>query len=281
MTLDGELLAERNQRLAAMNQQQQAAVDQFGDGLPWQADHYEAAIRSELRRGCDAFLRAGRYLVVARECATHGEWDGMLRRLAVSQPQAHRMIEVARRMAALPNHSRANDLVAAAGSSSKLIELLSLPESQFAELASEGATGDLELDDLADMTRDELRAAVRRARAEVEARDGDIDDLKRERAQARREWVALAPDKRVEKLRKAVRSAADAALMPLSPHDPNAGLHGAIRTLLEDEDAAQVDHGQYLAALFSELIGTVCLVRDSLPVMVPVLEPRVPRPGKP
>lgn len=277
--LNGELLAERQKQVAVMNEHTRTVIEQFGDGLPWHPDHYEAEIRGELRRGCESFLRAGRYLVVARECAPHGEWQGMLARLGISQPQAHRMMEAARRIAALPNHSRANDLIAATGSQAKLIELLSLPEDQLTELATAGATGELEIDDLADMTRDELRAAVRKARDEVEARDEQIDTLKEERTRARREWVKTAPDAKVTKLRANVRAAADAVLAPLSLGDGGKGLHGAINALLEDEDAAQQDHASFLGGLFQELLGAVCVVRDNLPIDVPILEPRAPRIG--
>ncbi|HEL3182413.1 TPA: DUF3102 domain-containing protein, partial [Stenotrophomonas maltophilia] len=162
--LDTSNLAERSQELVTLGEHQSEVVDQFGDGLPWHPDHYENAIRSELRRGCEAFLRAGRYLVVARECAAHGEWVEMLQRLNLSQPQAHRMIEAARRMLLLPNHSHANDLIAATKSQSRLIELLSLPEEQFIELAEQGETGGLSLDDVETMSRAELRAAIRDAR---------------------------------------------------------------------------------------------------------------------
>lgn len=205
--LDDELLAERQQQLAVMNEHTRAVIDQFGDSLPWSPEHYETRIRDELKRGCEAFLRAGRYLVVARECATHGEWEGMLGRLGLSQPTAHRMIEAARRVASLSNHSRANDLTRAAGTSSKLIELLSLPEDQFAELAEEGETNGLALDDLEGMTRAELRAAVRDARADIEAKDEraakrerEIERLQKQVRQARRDRERATPDETAEQL---------------------------------------------------------------------------------
>lgn len=275
--LDEELLTERQQQLAAMNAHTHEVIERFGDGLPWQAEHYEAEIRSDLRRGCEAFLRAGRKLVVARECTTHGEWGGLLQRLGIEPRQAHRMMETARRLA---NRSRATDLLEAAGSTSKLIELLSLPEDQFAELANDGATGDLEIDDLAGMTRDDLRAAVRRARADLQERDNEISDLKTSRAQARREWVKSEPDAKVMKLRTSARLALDSMLAVLSTNDVSKGLHGAIMALIEDEDAGQQDHGDFLAGLFAEAIGSICALRDNLPVSVPILEPHVPKAGR-
>ncbi|WP_049485154.1 DUF3102 domain-containing protein, partial [Stenotrophomonas maltophilia] len=175
--LDAGKLAERNQELVTLGEHQSEVVDQFGDGLPWHPDHYENAIRSELRRGCEAFLRAGRYLVVARECAAHGEWQGMLERLSIEPRQAQRMMEAARRVAVLPNASTSTHLMAAAKSESKIIELLSLPEEQFAELAEKGETDGLSLDDVESMTVRELRAAIRDARADLDAKDQRINKL--------------------------------------------------------------------------------------------------------
>lgn len=175
--LDSDKLAERSQELVILGEHQIEVVDQFGDGLPWHPDHYENAIRSELHRGCEAFLRAGRYLVVARECAEHGEWQGMLERLGLGRDQASRMMEAARRVSALPNVAHAQHLIATTRNQSRLIELLSLPEEQFIELAEQGETGGLSLDDVETMSRAELRAAIRDARADLDAKDQRITKL--------------------------------------------------------------------------------------------------------
>ncbi|MGH8386155.1 MAG: hypothetical protein ACRESJ_11750, partial [Pseudomonas sp.] len=202
--LDADKLAERTQELVTLGEHQNEVVDQFGDGLPWHPDHYEAAIRGELRRGCEAFLRAGRYLVVARECAVHGEWYGLLDRLGLGQEQARRMIEAARRVACLPNPSHARDLMAATKSQSRLIELLSLPDEQFTKLATEGETKGLTLDDVEHMSRHELRSAIRDARANADAKDQRInklsDDLNKEHEKtlkAQRRWKAATPDEQL------------------------------------------------------------------------------------
>lgn len=153
-----------------------AIEEQFADGLPWHPAHYEAEIRRELRAGCEAFLRAGRLLLVARECAAHGEWYEILERLGLEREQARRMIEAARRVAGLSNRSTSSDLLAAVKNQSKLIELLSLPEDQFAELAETGATNGLSTDEVAKMGVRELRAAVRDLRADAEAKDRVLRD---------------------------------------------------------------------------------------------------------
>ena len=265
--MDHEKLAARHGELVEMTAQQQALVNEFGDGLPWHPDHYEAAIRGELRRGCDAFLRAGRYLIVARECAVHGEWAGILGRLGVEARQAQRMMEAARRVCALPNASRATQLVEAAGTQSKLIELLSLPEDQFAELAESGATGGLGLDDLADMTRDDLRAAVREARADLEAKDQRIgklsDDLNRaeeKAAKAQRKWKSGSPDDQQVTLEQRVVEGKHEILAAIGGE--KSGLAAALIELANHCNAHELDCSQFVGDVIGELLGAVRTVRD-------------------
>ena len=255
------------QQLETMRDRQMVLVDQFGDGLPWHPDHYEAAIRGELRRGCEAFLRAGRYLIVARECALHGEWSGLLQRLGVEARQAQRMMEAARRVSLLPNASTSTHLIQAAGSQSKLIELLSLPEDQFAELAEHGETGDLDINDVGQMTVAELRAAVREARADIDAKDQRInklsDDLNKEHdklAKAQRRWKAAPPDERLQILQHAVTDAESAIVAMLGTAKD--GLRNAVMALADHCDENSIDTGDFLGDVFGRLLNKVRDVRD-------------------
>lgn len=166
--LDGELLAQRDQQIAVMNQHQQQVIEQFGDGLPWSLEHYESEIRADIGRSAESFLRAGRRLLVARSCANHGEWGGMLQRLKLGDDTALHMMAWARQIGGVANPERVRDLTSAATTIGRMIELAKLPPEQFQELAEHGKTGELELDDVAVMSRDELRAAVREARIKLE-----------------------------------------------------------------------------------------------------------------
>ena len=263
----GKTLPEDAQQLEVLHARQSALVEQFGDGLPWHPDHYEAAIRGELRRGCESFLRAGRYLLVARECALHGEWSGLLERLGLESRQAQRMMEASRRVALLPNASRATHLIEAAGSQSKLIELLSLPEDQFDELAMQGMTGELALDDVESMTRDELRAAVREARADADAKDQRInklsDDLNKEHeklSKAQRKWKSATPDERLQILQHSVTDAETAIVAMLGTAKD--GLRNAVMALADHCDENSIDNTAFLGDVFGRLLNSVRAVRD-------------------
>ncbi|MCD7099092.1 hypothetical protein [Stenotrophomonas sp. MMGLT7] len=276
----GKTPADEAQQIEALRTHQLELVEKFGDGLPWQPEHYEAAIRSELHRGCEAFLRAGRYLLVARECALRGEWSGMLQRLGMEPRQAQRMMEAARRVAMLPNASTSTHLVAAVNNESKLIELLSLPEDQFAELAEVGETGDLALDDIVTMSVRELREQIRELRADVDAKDQRIsklsDDLNKEHekvSKANRRWKAADPDQQLIILKQSVTEAEQAVLLVLG--SDKTGLRAAFRALAahasdndQDNDAAI-----YLSDVIGRLLTAVRMVRDDeeLPISIPLV----------
>lgn len=203
----GMAIATNPQMEAARNERVEALVVQFGEGLPWHLAHYESEIRAAFRGGCALLIRAGSLLVVAKEAATHGEWAGILSRLGLEPSQASRMMEAARRINSLPNRATSQDFLEAAGTQSKLFELLSLPEKQFAELAETGETGELALDDVAKMTVRELRMALREAREDIRTkadraakREDEIAKLESNLRKARQFIKTATPTERAKKL---------------------------------------------------------------------------------
>ncbi len=274
----GEVItqAEQDQRQteARYNERRELAIAEFGDGLPWSLEHYEAEIRGEMRRGCESFLRAGRYLVVARECAAHGEWAGMLDRLGVAPRQALRMMEAAKRIAAIPNRSRATDLIAATGTQSKLIELLSLSDDEFEELAMGGSTANLTTDAIARMTRDELRAAVRDARGDIDAKDTraanqerEIESLRKQLSKAKHEANRATPDQTAELLRSKCQAAAFQCRADISYQgDDASSLFERFRALRAhaDDQGNLTAHDAYLGGLIGEVLAELRGLRDQI-----------------
>ena len=262
-----ETLAERGQDLVVMGEHHQQVVEQFGDGLPWNPDHYEAAIRGELRRGCEAFLKAGRYLIVARECAAHGEWEGLRERLGLGRDQALRMMEAARRVSAIPNVATSRHLIESVKTESKLIELLSLPEDQFSELAIQGETQGLTIDDVEGMTVRELRAAVRDARADLEAKDQrisklseDVNKAEEKAAKAAKKWRAASPDEKQVQLEQRVTEAELNVVAMLGSQSH--GLTAAVIELAEHCNENELDCAAFLGDMLGRLLTAVRMVRD-------------------
>lgn len=246
MSLNNDNVDIETARERAHSERTQLVIAEHGNGLPWHPDHYEAEIRSELCRGAESFLRAGGLLLVARECASHGEWSGMIGRLGLEPRYAQRLMEFARRVERLPNASMSTHLVKAIGSQSKIFEVLALSDDQLAELAETGATGSLIRDEIEGMTVRELRNAVREAREKVAKRDETIaetskhiSELRDNVSSARRAWVNLSPDQQREKLKVEITKAVTAVEHPISEHNQNGGLHGALCALHEH----LVEHG--------------------------------------
>lgn len=122
-------------------------------------------------------------------------------------------------------------------------------------------------------SQQEAEARATQLSAQLSKRDEQIDDLKDERRRLRREWSATPVDERVAKLRQAVQEAVLGVVAAISPGDKHpAGLHAAVLELLQDEDAQQLDQAEFLAGCFTEVIRAVRIVRDNLPVAVPVHE---------
>lgn len=265
--LDDALLAGRNQALATMGEHRQQVLDQFGDGLPWSPEHYEAAIRDDLRIGAEHFLRAGRRLVVMREFVEHGDWMNALARLGLGHEQARRMMAAAQRFDALPNSSTSRNLLDAAKSQGKIVELLSLPEDQFKELASDGATSGLTLDDVEKMTIRELRAAVREARADMGAKDerigklsADLNRAEEKTVKAQRKWKAATPDERLATLQQRIIEAELEIVAQLGSQE--SGLTAAIIELAEHCTEHDLDSSQFLGDVIGRLLLAVRTVRD-------------------
>jgi len=61
----------------------------------------------EASRCAESLIRMGQYLIEDKAALGHGEWLPHLERIGVSQPMAHRLMQVAERFA---NHSNSNSL---------------------------------------------------------------------------------------------------------------------------------------------------------------------------
>lgn len=252
-------------------------INTFGGGLPWNLKHYEHAIRQELRTGCEAFVRAGAHLIVAKACAEHGEWSSLLERIGLSRSHAHRMMEAAKRIEGISNVATSQHFMKSVGSQSKLIELLSLPEEQFTELAETGETDGLTVDDVDRMAIRELRSSVRDLRADLQAKDERIsklsDDLNKQHeavAKAKRKWEAMPADEQTKALFYDVVQQAQKIRALIAPASDSAGLAGAAVKLMTHGREHDTDTGAMIGGVIASLIGDLRLLRDGDLLCAPV-----------
>jgi hypothetical protein len=265
--MDGDKLAVRHGELVQLNKEQQALVDQFGDGLPYVREIYIAESQRDMRTAAEAAVRVGRRLIVMKAHEPRGEWMSSLSQLGIGQDTAERMMAAARRLEALPNSAPARNLIEATKSQSKLFELLSLPEDQFKELAAEGETEGLALDDLAGMTRNDLRDAIREIKADLAAKDERISKLsdqvnkaEEKAAKAARKWKTGTPDDQQITLEQRVIEGKHEVLAALGGE--KSGLAIALMELADHCNTHGLDCSQFMGDAIGELMGALRIVRD-------------------
>ena len=229
-------------------------VQQFGDGLPFDQYRYEDKIRSHLSRSAEEMLAAGRALVVAREHLPHGEWGPFLERIGLEPRVAQRCAQAAIKFS---NASTSTHLIEAAGSRSKLFELMVLDDEDIQQLNDGGTVAGLELDDISRMPISELRKTLREAREESKAheqllatKNAKIDKLQADVAKAKRRVQQAEPNEVLEQLRKEVTGFAFAAESAI-----RGDLHRGFAALAEHAEEAEgaVDNSVFFAGLIGQL----------------------------
>lgn len=265
--MDPDKLAARHGELVQMTKEQQALVDQFGDGLPYVREIYIAESQRDMRTAAEAAVRVGRRLIVMKAHEPHGEFLSGLQQIGIGADTAQRMMTAARRLEGLPNAAPARHLIEAVKSQSKLFELLSLPDDQFKELAIEGETDGLALDDLAGMTRKELREAIRELKADVAAKDERIGKLsdqvnkaEEKAAKAQRKWKAATPDDQQVTLEQRVAEAKHEILANIGTQ--KTGLTAAMLELADHCNEHDLDCSQFMGDVIGELLGSLRNLRD-------------------
>lgn len=233
-----------------------AVAQQLGYQLPADAtdpDLIQRDIAANMRRSVEACLEVGRGLRVLKEACEHGSFIVRLDVLGIDRKVAAKFMQSA---AKFSNVATSRHLLEAAGSQSKLFEMLVLDDEQIEELELTGHTGELSLDDVATMSVKELRAALRESRAEHDAtkavmskKQSRIDQL--ERAQER--IAKMPPDEDLEKLQQ------EATTHLLSAQG---AIRGQLRAALIALQNHAEDNGTFMAGMVGQLMADLTLLRD-------------------
>lgn len=206
--LDPAQEAQAAQALAVVREAEQAAVlavsqheaavravaAQVGYTLPADCadpDLIQRDVAASMRRTVESMVEVGRGLIVLRQACEHGEFMARLDVLGFDPRAAQRYMQVVRKFA---NASTSTHLLKAAGTQSKLLEMLVLDDEQVEELELTGQTGELKLDDVATMSVKELRAKLRELKNELQATEeisaektAEIERLREERVRIRKQ----------------------------------------------------------------------------------------------
>lgn len=147
-----------------------AVAERVGYQLPMEGadpDLIQRDIAANMRRSVEACLQIGGGLCVLKELCQHGNFIARLDVMGIDHSVAKRFMQSAAKF----SNGATSHLLKAAGTQSKLFELLVLDDEQIEELELTGETGELALDEIATMGVRELRQALREAREGGVAKD--------------------------------------------------------------------------------------------------------------
>ena len=245
MRAEGQALALAQQR---HEQAVRTVATQLGYQLPADCtdpDLIQRDISANMRRSVEACLEVGRGLRVLKEACEHGNFVARLDVLGIEDRVARRFMQSATKF----TNRATSPVLAAAGSQSKLFEMLVLDDEQLEELELTGQTGDLKLDDIATMSVKELRAALRETREEKTAVEKVLSDknaaMDKLRAQVKR-IEKLPPDETLANLQREATSITNDAL---------GAIRGGVRQALIALNAAPDAPGKaiFMAGLIGQL----------------------------
>lgn len=141
------------------------------------ADLIQRDIATRLRRTVEDVLHVGRALIVLKIVCGQRVFMSRVKVLGLHIVIARRFMKAARKFSI---NAAPHKLLAAVGNQAKLLELLVLDDEQIEELELTGKTGDLSVEDIAGMSKRQLRVAVQKERSkrpELLAADDDGNEL--------------------------------------------------------------------------------------------------------
>jgi hypothetical protein len=145
-------------------------AEMIGYELPYNKDRIVQEARFYMGQSAETMLEAGRRLILLKENEPHGEFAEIIKsQLGMNYNTAAKMMQAA---AKYLSSAHSSNLYALTGlSKTKLFELMVMDDGEIAELAQGGTIAGLQLDDIERMTSRELKAALRDAREDGNAKD--------------------------------------------------------------------------------------------------------------
>ena len=246
-------IAAANQ-LAVATLEQNERVRALAKQLNYQGSTDPGALENSARDAAEylgkSIYMLGSCLILLKEASDHGSFLAALERLNTTPRSAQRYMAMAQRFANTTMSSHLEKL-----GYSKMAELLPLDDEQAGELAELGQTGELALDDVARMSVKELRAAVRKERAEATKQKSQVERLTAVNTELHEEArlvKRLPANEALAKLKKEAASiAADAegailgglrqALIAINNHGEERGQHNVYMSGLVGQVQAQLN----------------------------------------
>lgn len=280
--MDVGALAARSQELVALGEEQAAAAESAGQlakTVGYDGQITVAALTDGIRfyqqRTAEAALEIGKRMLVLKEITPHGEFRPAIERLGFSPRMAQRFMSATIKFSKATSKSL---LTKAEISQTNLLELVVLDDEELEALSSGESVNGITLDDVETMSTRELRAALRDAKADADAKDKNIERLSTQlnRAEekadkAARAWKKATPDEQLVTLLGEAKKAAGAVQLAIAAGSEEAGLSGALVALMEHAEQYGLSVHAEVGGLLADLITDLRLVRDSQHVQAPVI----------
>lgn len=210
--LNGEVLTAK-QNLMASNSAE--VMTQYGDGLPYDRTRLVNEARFYMAQSAEAMLEAGKRLIVLKENEPHGEFEQIVReQLGIPERTARQMMQATLKYSN-PQLESKRQALAVLGKT-KLFELMTEDDEDLASLTEGGTVAGLALEDIDRMTSRELRAALREAREDANAKDErladrnqDLEKVTQELIKTRKRIQFADPDEVIKDLRVEVIALTD------------------------------------------------------------------------
>jgi hypothetical protein len=223
--------------------------------------HREALVdgaRNSRERLGQAIFSYGAYLLLLRAGSEHGSFMSTLAELGIEAREAQKYMQITRRMGNASTSAHFEKL-----GYSKITELLPLDDEQIDELVDSGTTGELALDDVARMSVKELRAAVRKERAESSKHKNRAERQEAVNAELHEEVRLI---KRLPQDEELVRVQKEAVEIQA---ELQGMLQGRLRQALIALNNSEPDQSLFMGGMVGQLMSDLVMLRDefSLPEM--------------
>lgn len=237
-----------NLAIAEANDNAHALAEQLGYEGSLTVGALEDEIRFYQRRSVEAVLELGKRLLILKELTPHGEFAKRIDLLNIGERMAQKF------MAATLKFSKANSnsLLQAAGTQTKMLELLVLDDGEIDALQRGESVRGLTLDEIETMSVSELKSALREAKEDIEAKErilseknAKIDDLvaktEKKRKRAADPWpdevAGLKDDlhglsKIVDEALGKTLTLIDATELATQPLEPGSDAHNGYKTVV-------------------------------------------------
>lgn len=207
-------------------------------------------------------LEFGRVLIILKEHLAHGEFmETVQAEFDISHHTANKFMHATFKFCGDGLQDTTPKLVQLG--KSKLLELMTQDDDDLKELAEGGTIAGLKLDEIDRMTRNELRKALRDARADREAqgklmadKDNKINELAAKLTKKEKLVKEVTPDREAEALRKETTNIAFGAEAVL-----RGTLHQAFSDLAINSEKSGTDHKQFMVGLVAQIESTLNQLR--------------------